>query len=454
MQSLRRRELRRSLEEDIFVGLLIRLFFELLGFILMSPFYAVDAFFEYSENLEEEVAEYVRPTFADWDGGQVMTSVGEACFPVFMVEFQNVKYRDGRVSQEELDRWMFSGEDSVSDYYAVSSHGRLELDGDVYFYTAQGDMEDYENNEALEELILEIFAYYDEEVDFSKYDRNGDFVMDSLVVSVPKGGNEDFWWGATHQWYYNWGCEIDGITIMNYIINDEQPYPNEKRFFLATLEHELGHCMGLPDYYKYTYSGTDYEGMKGIAGKERMDDSEGDFCQFSKLQLGWLKKNQIQIMPNDADKASFYLPPVKEGGCLLIFPKDARQDFQGEYFVVEYNTPEGLQKGLFREGGVRILHVQAEIIKDEYGYYWYKYNNYSSYYDESNEGIRILKLVNDGKGFYREGDVATFENTGGEKGNFGWYTEDGGIRDPGFSVRIVGLNRDGCMEVEVVRDDN
>ena len=120
---------------------------------------------------------------------------------------------------------------------------------------------------------------------------------------------------------------------------------------------------------------------------------------------------------------------------------------------MEYNTPEGLQAGLFREGGVRILHVQAEIMKDEAGYYWYKYNNLSSYYDESNEGIRILKLVNDGKGFYLEGDVVTFENTGGEEGNFGWYTEDGEIRDPGFSIRIGELQEDGSMEVEVVWDE-
>ncbi len=434
------------------MGLLFRVLIELFGFVLFSPIYAVDAFFEYSEGVREESEEYVRPTFADWGGGQVMTSVGEVCFPVFMVEFQDAKYRDKMVGQEEIDKWIFSGADSVSDYYDVSSHGRLKMEGDVYFYTAQGDIADYEDGEALEGLILEIFEYYDDEVDFSRYDRNGDFVMDCLILSVPRGGDADFWWGATHYWYYNWEYEIDGVSMMHYIINDEQPYPNEKRYFLGTLEHELGHCLGLPDYYKYNYVGMDFEGLNGIAGKERMDDSEGDFCQFSKLQLGWLKREQVQIMPDDADKATFYLPPVKDGGCLLVFPKGERPDFQGEYFVVEYNTPEGLQKGLFREGGVRILHVQAELIKDEGGYYEYKYSNFSPYYDESNKGIRVLRLVNDGKGFYREGDVATFENTGGEKGNFGWYTEDGGIRDPGFSVRIGEQQANGYMEVEILRD--
>ncbi len=432
---------------------LFRVLLELFGFVLGSPLYALCASLEFAVDMEKRAEEYIRPVFSEWSRGQVMTSVGEASFPVFMVEFQDVKYSDRMVSQEELDRWIFSGEGSVSDYYAVSSHGRMKMEGDIYFYTAQKDIADYEDEEALEGLILEILEYYDDEIDFSQYDRNGDLVMDSLVISVPSGGDVDFWWGATHYWYYNWGHQIDGIYMMNYVVCDEQPYPNEKRYYQATLEHELGHCMGLPDYYKYSYEGIDFEGMNGIAGKERMDDSEGDFCQFSKLQLGWLKWEQVQIMPGDADRATFYLPPVKDGGCLLIFPKGERQDFQGEYFLVEYNTPEGLQAGLFREGGVRILHVQAEIMKDEAGYYWYKYNNLSSYYDETNEGIRILKLVNDGKGFYLEGDVVTFENTGGEEGNFGWYTEEGEIRDPGFSIRIGELQEDGSMEVEVVWDE-
>lgn len=395
--------------------------------------------------------EYIRSVFADWEG-EVAPSVGEMGLPVFMVEFQDTEYLESKVSQEELEEWIYTGEDSIAAYYDISSHGRLKITGDLYTYTARGNIADYETGEALEGLVMEILAFYDQEVDFSQYDKDKDGVMDCLMICVPKGGDEGFWWGAQHTWYYNWEYEIDGVYLMNYVINDEQPYSNLKEYFLGTMEHELGHCLGLPDYYKYNYTGTDYEGMHGLAGKERMDDSEGDFSQFSKLQLGWLTKEQVQIMPQDKDSATFYLPPVNEGGCLLIFPQGSEPDYQSEYFLVEYNTPEGLQKGLFRRGGVRILHVQAEIMEEEGGYHSYKYYNYSPYYDSSNNGIRILKLVNDGKGFYMEGDTVTFENTGGEQGNFGWYTEDGGITDPGFSIRIGELQENGYIEVEVVRD--
>lgn len=437
------------------MGRMITLLLDAIGLLFVISFGAVEAFvcgIVGESDVPADENAYIRPVFAQWDGGQVMDSVGEVRFPVFMVEFQDIKYEEDRISPEELEEWIFTGRDSVAGYFATSSQGRLQMGGDVFFYTAQGDMEDYEDEEALEGLILELLEYYDDDIDFSQYDVNGDYVMDSLIISVPRGGDEDFWWGSQHTWYYNWEYEVDGIYLMNYIVNDEQPYQNCKKYFLGTLEHELGHCMGLPDYYKYNDGGMDFEGMSGVAGKERMDDSEGDFCQFSKLQLGWLKREQVQIMPGGADRATFYLPPVKDGGCLLIFERGKKPNFQGEYFVVEYNTPEGLQKGLFRKGGVRILHVQAEVIEDEYGYYEYKYNNFSPYYDESNEGIRVLKLVNDGKGFFQEGDVVTFENTGGEDGNFGWYTEEGGIRPPGFGLRVGELQENGFMEVEVLWD--
>lgn len=402
--------------------------------------------------------DYIDSVFEGW-GSQVMPSVGEVRFPVFVVEFQDVRFGRNMVELDEIEDWVFGERDSVAEYYDISSYGRLHVDGDVYYYEAKGNISEYEEDRELENLIMEILRYYEDEVDFSQYDKNGDSVMDSLVISVPTGGDTDFWWGAQHTWYWNRRFRVDGLMIVGYIVNDEQPYKKEKEYYLGTLEHELGHCMGLPDYYKYEYTGSDWEGFRGIAGMERMDDSKGDFCQFSKLQLGWLREDQVQIMPSDVDRASFFLPPVKDGGCVVIFPRGKysfgrRPDFQGEYFVVEYNTPEELQKGLFGRGGVRMFHVQAQVTRQS-GYYDYRYSNFSEEYDTSNEGIRVLKLVNDGRGFYHEGDKITFEGAGGEEGNFGWYTEDGRITPPGFHIEIVGLDKEsGCMEIEVVWEDD
>ncbi|MBD5459536.1 MAG: hypothetical protein HDR26_01145 [Lachnospiraceae bacterium] len=394
---------------------------------------------------------YIPSAYADLEV-QNMASVGEVAFPVFVVEFQDVKYTDSKVDPEEVRRWVFGEDDeSVAGFYYISSYGRLQMEGDVYYYTAQGNIADYESNAGVEALVMEMLDYYDEEVDFSQYDINGDELLDTLILSVPIGGDSSFWWAAQHTWYENWGYSVDGVFPLKYIVSDEQPYQKTRTYYVSTLRHELGHCMGLPDYYKYNYTGVDFEGLHGLAGKEMMDDSQGDFSQFSKLQLGWLTREQVQIMPDDAQRMTFSLPPAVQGGCVLIFPPGQEPNFQGEYFLVEYITPEGYHKGTFSQGGVRVLHVQAEMMTQDGYYYSYKYNNFSPYYDSSNNGIRVLKLVNDGNGFYHEGDVVTFENTGGAAGNFGWYTEEGTITDPGFEIRIGEMQEDGAIEIEVIR---
>ncbi len=409
-----------------------------------------------SQDAEEESddaqdAAYIESVFVKYK--EVVTpSVGEVGIPYFIVDFQDVKYTDALASKEELEEWLFTGTRSFADYYSISSHGRLQLSGDVYFYTASGDMASYETGEALEQLVMEMLDSFEDEVDFSKYDKNGDEVIDALMLSVPKGGDPGFWWGATHTWYANPDYTVDGLYLVKYVVNDDQPYQESKKYFLNTVEHEFGHCLGLPDYYKYEYTGSDFEGMHGMAGKERMDDSEGDFCQFSKLLLGWLTEEQVQIMPSDVEEAEFFLPPVKDGGCLLIFPKDQEPNFQGEYFVVEYNTQEGLWAGVIEHRGIRVLHAQAELLDYDGGYFDFKYGNFSEYYDTSNEGIRVLKLVRDGRTFFREDSTITYENTGGEKGNFGWYTEDGSITEPGFHIEVGKIQEDGTIQVKVLWD--
>ena len=391
---------------------------------------------------------YIEPVFADW-GSQVTPSVGTVCFPFFSVEFQDVKYTSDKASQEELTEWIFTGEDSVAAYYEEASYGRLHLEGDVYTYTAQGTITSYEDNTGYERLIMEVLTYFDDEVDYSRYDANGDNVIDAVVISVPSGGDVDFWWAFQLNWYQNPDFTVDGLSVMNYVVNDEQPYEQIKDTYKSTLEHELGHCMGIPDLYKYDAERS-WEGMEGIAGIERMDESSGDFSQFTKLQLGWLRREQVMVMPPHAQSVSYLLPPAHEGGCILIFPEGKTADFQSEYLLIEYNMSAGLMADVISEAqaGVRILHVCADIMEDMDGYY-YRYENYSPYYDHSDEGRRLLSLVNDRK-FYHTGDIVSYERTGGAEGKFGWYSGRKEVADPQLAV-YIGEVRDDGIEIRIER---
>lgn len=396
-----------------------------------------------------------------------MSSVGEVCFPVFVVEFPDADYGTVKLPEETLRNWIFTGDDSVAAFYETSSSGRLHLDGDIYFYTARNNVSSYENDKgSLDELVKEIIEYYDEEIDFSKYNKDGDIFMDSFVITFPLWEDRmdvQFWWPSYHQVTSSLYI-ADNTVISNYIITDGAYNIDntDKPYFTNTLKHELGHALGLPDYYipndEDHYLSVD--GLPGPAGEELMDGtgegyySHGELGQFSKLQLGWLTWEQVQIMPADAESETFLLPPVTEGGCLLIFPEDQEPDFQSEYFLVEYITPEREWKGFVGEGGVRILHVQATLREPFLGID-YIYGSYST-------GIRLLKLVN-GNDFYRTGDTVTFENTGAEEGNFGWYKESNNVTsnfttpvavtDPGFSIQIRDVQTDnGYIQVDVIRN--
>lgn len=409
----------------------------------------------------------------EWGQGH-MSSVGEVCFPVFVVEFPDVIYGDLMVPRQTLEDWIFTGDDSVAGFYNTSSSGRLRMEGDIYYYTAKKSPEAYEEEadnsdwslNDLDPLVAEIVEYFDDEIDFSKYNKDGDIFVDAFVIAVPyleERMNRQFWWPSYHPTSFN----IADNTVITDFVLVQGPYDGYKEDFISSMKHELGHCLGLPDYYKPNkedHTLNEY-GMPGPAGVELMDTSDAEFSQFSKLQLGWLTQEQVQIMPDDAGSETFLLPPAAEGGCLLIFPEGKKSDFHSEYLLVEYITPEGEWESSVEQGGVRILHVQAEVCESLsiYGGTGFKYEPSSVYYDSSHNGIRMLKLVN-GDDFYRTGDTVTFDNTGAEQGNFGWYDRKGEsvfsldpppatVSDPGFSIRIGDIQSDsGCIQVDVIRN--
>ena len=69
--------------------------------------------------------------------------------------------------------------------------------------------------------------------------------------------------------------------------------------------------------------------------------------------------------------------------------------------ILDYITPNGNYAGLVSSGGLRIYHVDATLANDEYGAPYLTADNYSPVYDSTNNGRRILRLVNNGNGFYR-----------------------------------------------------
>lgn len=365
-------------------------------------------------------------------------SVGNVKMPVFMVDFPDKRFSYEAVSEDTLSDWLFGDTDSMAEFEKNASYSQLQLSGVVFYYTAAHDMSYYKAFGNYEALAEEVLSAFDDRLDYTSFDSDNDGYADVFTMTI--AGQDDFWYGCQATWYNDVDFSLDGEHFYYYIINDAQPYAENKDYFIKEMCHEFGHCMGLADYYKYD-ADDDFEAMNGIAGTEKMDEMDGDYSQFSKLMLGWLKRSQVHIYTGG--KKKFTLKTSSDEGSCIIIPLNrhkgisAEDVYTSEYFLIQYDTAEKNMKNVISDtnSGIRIFHIDAEICDDEYGGdSYFKYNGFSQYYDTSHMGRRIIRLVNDGNGYFHNGDVIDGTTSG-----FAWYDENGKETiDTGLTIQITG----------------
>lgn len=347
-----------------------------------------------------------------------LPSTGDVQVLMFTVNFPDCKFTEGYTT-EQVWEMSFGPEDkscsaypleSISAYYERASYGRLHVHGDVFEYTAMNGIDYYVDN--TDTLVEEVLGAFDAQLDYNKYDVSGDKEMDTLILALPGSADQDDWWPVSGGYYGR--RRFDNVRASNLLIGGWSL--SDREGFNNTWIHEMGHGMGLPDYYKYeNYKQGDQFGLNGDAGWTMMDDAYGDMTCFDKLMYGWYNEDEVYVY--DGTTHEFTLESSQKAPNCILIPLKSDEGYFSEYFMVEYVTHEGNNSTwwLFKEGGIRVLHCAAEKVEG----YWgpeFKYSNYGKYYDTSNEKQRVLRLVNDGNGFFGDGDVvnSTFSN-------FMWY---------------------------------
>lgn len=348
---------------------------------------------------------------------------------MLVVEFPDCKFTKSYTTEEIYQTSFGPGDpndpayplESVIGYYERASYGALTMNADIYRYNARYNSTDYvyiDNGgnywADATRLLDELMSDMDDEIDFTRYDVNRDGIMDTILLSVADTASDDGWWPCSGQ--YQGSKRFDGIRPGNIILGNTAP--SDKIEYNSTWIHELGHGMGLPDYYKYKNAEDDWEGLHGQAGWEMMDDARFDMCAFSKLMYGWYKPSQIHVYTGGTQVYKLKSSQV-EGNCIII-PRYDLNGYFSEYMVVEYATIEGNNPnwwGSFGNGGIRVLHAEASSFGQ-----MFKYENYSKLYDESNNRQRVLRLANDaeGGGFFR-----TYDEIDGSISGFHWYDSSG-----------------------------
>lgn len=284
---------------------------------------------------------------------------------VLLVDFQDHHHRNGeRVIHQAVYGRDRSGtpSESMAAYYDRSSYHQLDLYGGTTlpWYSTPYPRSAVEQTDAgRERLIKEVLKHFHSlGHDFSQYDTNQDGEVDFFTVIW---AGEDTGW-STFWWPYQASFDderfsLDGIRFGKYAWTWESR-PVGSPFDRNSIIHELGHVLGLPDYYDYDKA----KGPRGgLGGLDMMDSAKHDHNCFSKWLLGWINPKTV------TDGSEFIVLGASETSedCVLIWPR-LKPDAQfGEFFMVENRQKLGNDISLPGHGLV-IWHVDARLEGDDF----------------------------------------------------------------------------------------
>ena len=209
---------------------------------------------------------------------------------------------------------------SVRDYFKDQSYGNLTIDFDVVGpvtvsrnmdYYGSNDADGNDNNPAT--MIGEAVKLADAAgVDFSKYDWDGDGVVEQVYViyagyAESMGGDPTTIW--PHEYtlsdskYYGDGpgaLSLDGVKVDTYACSSElQGSSGSKLAPIGTACHEFSHCLGFPDFYDTDYNGAfgmdAYDIMAGGSynGPTGSGEVPSGYTAYERMAAGWLTPTEL-----------------------------------------------------------------------------------------------------------------------------------------------------------------
>ena len=316
---------------------------------------------------------------------------------------------------------------SVYDYYFISSYGQLTLDItvlDFWFrpqysstYYANATM-DYYGDDILigDQLIMdEALAYLATIMDLSKFDSDGNNIIDAVVIiNTLDIGDDDFHW-AYRYWNlytddYGYYYEYDGVSANDYLWASYQflyedangDFNDTSAVNTYTYIHEFGHVLGADDYY-------DTAGVNDpMGGCDVMDAMTGDHNAFTKFNYGWITTSKL--VTTDTSVTLTLEDFSKNGDTIIIANNwsDSLGAYQEYYIVVYYRqtglngTVNGNDFGYFSRDGIVVYHVNATLYSEEYDgeIYYDIYNNNTDYSDDYGTRNNLIEFVLSGNDTY------------------------------------------------------
>ena len=286
-------------------------------------------------------------------------TMGEGSVLVVLVEFSDVRFKSSD-PQKTFDDYMnkegYSENGmrwSVRDYFIQNSMGQLKPTFDVVApVTLSKTQADYGRDDlgdvALNDAIQIIKSRGD--VDFTKYDRNGDRFVDYVYMIYAGVGEadtqeEDAIWPHASETWINVGS---GYSIKKYACSGELNGPlalyNPRSAVLAgmgVVVHEYSHVLGLPDFYDtedmtgqnyttpYVWTLMDMGEYNTYPGDtDKSGSAPPRLNGFERFSLGWLTPRILRKVNGEVT-----LRGIDQNDAILI-PTSKKN----EYFMLDYRA--------------------------------------------------------------------------------------------------------------------
>ena len=277
------------------------------------------------------------------------------------------------------DDEIFTG--SVRDYFSDNSGGKFVPTFDVIGpYTAdfsqydaqggyKGDEEDYKPY-AYAKILNDVINQADADVDFKKYDGDGDGIVD-LVYFVVAGNGSNYagndkrlWWPHRSRLYRVtndnklYYLVKDGVVFSDYASSVElYGYTTQPKTVkidgIGTICHEFSHVLGLPDFYDANY---ETDGQSNDPNEWSVMAS-GSYKNYSRTPVGYSLYERWSVgfcdAPETIDvKGDYTLEPLctNQKGFLLPTPLDT------EFFLFENRQQSAFKWDKYLPGSGMLVH--------------------------------------------------------------------------------------------------
>jgi M6 family metalloprotease-like protein len=302
-------------------------------------------------------------------------------------------------SQADVQRALFDGPASngtLTEFYAEASGGRFAVQGQalpwvrtqITLAETVGDNFGLGGTQTGTYLAMAL-ELADPTTDFGRFDNDG-------PDGVPNSGDDDGMADAVAFQFIevaascsgpgiwphrstlaNWNeapyetndLRPDGtpVVVNDYIVQSTVTCDGLEIQTAATIAHELGHVLGLPDLYDST-EGLLPERRRWVVGcwalmaagawgcgtsPDRVVLRPPHFGAWEKLQLGWLDLELV----GDVRNAEFEMLPVRTTGHVLQIPLSST-----EYLLLEYRDGQGFDQDL-PAAGVLVYHVDSNRLR-------------------------------------------------------------------------------------------